>query len=105
MGKSVTRKKIVPSFRSKTWNNVFSAHVNGGENMLISYIGIRELGIAHSPKYIRKLVRKGAFPVPARGGRNMGAFFWNYDDVVLWLKFKDPIPMWARDAAQISCWK
>jgi predicted DNA-binding transcriptional regulator AlpA len=65
---------------------------------LISYDGLRELGITATPYAIRCRVRKGKFPSPVSGGRGwkkMGdgsmrpnAFQWRRSEVVAWLKRK-----------------
>lgn len=55
--------------------------------MLISYIGLREMGITYSPKYIRSLARIGRFPKPASGGRSRDPFRWEYDDIANWIQY------------------
>ncbi|MEI9901308.1 MAG: hypothetical protein WDN31_15515 [Hyphomicrobium sp.] len=57
---------------------------------MVTYEGLKALGVDLRPKYIRALVRRGKFPKPATGGRNpkLGPFQWRESDIRTYLKSK-----------------
>lgn len=56
---------------------------------MVSYEGLKAMGVAGSPRYIRQLIRMGRFPKPVSGGRaERKAFEWRESDVKAYLKSK-----------------
>lgn len=58
---------------------------------MVTYDGLKKLGVTQSPHYIRQLVRMGRFPRPTSGGREQRmAFHWRESDILEYLKTKAP---------------
>lgn len=58
---------------------------------MVTYDGLKKMGITQSPRYIRQLVREGRFPRPASGSREQRTpFHWHESDVLEYLKMKAP---------------